>query len=264
MHINSGIPNHAYYLLATAITKTKAEQIYYRALSLYLTATSKFLDLRFAVVKAAGDLYGASGTEVSEAKKAFDAVEIFDPGGGSSTPQAGDLSLNPGQDYIISYDVNYAGLSTRWFRSSTTATNFLGLSTTKSKAPMSLPDNGAKGYYIGKDSRMYSVTIGSSPVENIVQSQAIWDNVAISKDGKMIAAVTTSVDSSIWMYDGNQWNQFILYNPTTASGVNSGGVLYAGALEWSYNGEYVMYDALNVIKNSGGTNIYYWDVDVLS
>lgn len=59
VHINSGIVNHAYYLFATAITKPKAEQIYYRALTLYLTKTSKFLDLRYAVVKAATDLHMA-------------------------------------------------------------------------------------------------------------------------------------------------------------------------------------------------------------
>lgn len=262
VHINSGIPNHAYYLIATAITKAKAEKIYYRALSLYLTATSKFLDLRFAVVKAATDLYG-NGTEVSEVKKAFDYVEIFDPGGSSTTPTAGDLSVNPGQDYIISYDINYSGLNTRWFRSTTAGSSFLALSTTKSKAPMSLPDNGAKGYYVSRNAYMYSVTLSGTPTENLAQSQSIWDNVAISKDGSKIASITTSVDSSIYMYDGSNWNRFQLYNPTSANGVNSGGVLFAGALEWNYTGEYVMYDALNVIRNGNGNNIYYWDVGMI-
>lgn len=58
VHINSGIGNHAYYLYATAVTKEKAEQVFYKALTDYLTMTSKFIDFRIAVVQAATDLYG--------------------------------------------------------------------------------------------------------------------------------------------------------------------------------------------------------------
>ncbi len=58
VHINSGIPNHACYLIATAIGREKTEKIYYRALTTYLTRSSKFVDLRRAVIQAAIDLYG--------------------------------------------------------------------------------------------------------------------------------------------------------------------------------------------------------------
>ena len=33
VHINSGIPNRAYYLFATEIGKDKAEQVFYKALT---------------------------------------------------------------------------------------------------------------------------------------------------------------------------------------------------------------------------------------
>jgi len=45
VHINSGIPNHAYYRIATELGKTKAEQIFYRALTVYLTKSSNFVKL---------------------------------------------------------------------------------------------------------------------------------------------------------------------------------------------------------------------------
>jgi len=70
VHINSGIPNHAYYLFATAIGKDKAERVFYKALDDYLVASSQFVDLRIGVLKAAGDLYGQS--EIDAAASAFD------------------------------------------------------------------------------------------------------------------------------------------------------------------------------------------------
>ncbi len=263
VHINSGIPNHAYYLFATSITKAKAEKVYYRALSKYLTATSKFLDLRYAVVQSCKDLY--STTEENAAKAAFDAVQIYDPNagsGGSGNTTGVDLPTNPGTDYIISYDVNYGGTNNRWYKSTTTPNNFQAMTTTDTKQPMSVTDDGSAGYFIGWDSKMHKITTTTFS-ETIAQNQSIWDNVAISKDGNKIAAVTSSIDSSIWVYDGSNWTRFYLYNPTTGQGQTSAGVLYAGALEWDYTGESVIYDAYNEIPNNGGSGINYWDVGMI-
>jgi Zn-dependent metalloprotease len=65
IHTNSGIPNHAAYLIGTGIEqvpglqghgKTLLGQIAYRALTSYLTPTSQFADARDSFVLAAGDL----------------------------------------------------------------------------------------------------------------------------------------------------------------------------------------------------------------
>lgn len=50
--------------------------IYYRALTVYLTPTSNFSSLRQAVIQSATDLYGAASPEVVSATKSFDAVGI--------------------------------------------------------------------------------------------------------------------------------------------------------------------------------------------
>ncbi len=55
VHINSGIPNKAAYLTINAIGKEKAELIYYRALTIYLTPTSDFRDARAALSQSALD-----------------------------------------------------------------------------------------------------------------------------------------------------------------------------------------------------------------
>ncbi|MBS4175269.1 peptidase M4 family protein [Bacillus sp. FJAT-49736] len=60
VHTNSGIPNKAAYNTITSIGITKAEQIYYRALTVYLTPNSSFSSARQALVQAAQDLYGSA------------------------------------------------------------------------------------------------------------------------------------------------------------------------------------------------------------
>ena len=58
VHINSGIPNKAAYNTITKIGKEKAEKIYYRALTQYLTRQSQFSDAKDSLIQSAKDLYG--------------------------------------------------------------------------------------------------------------------------------------------------------------------------------------------------------------
>lgn len=76
VHINSGIPNKAAYLITTHanVGAKKAKQIYYYAM-FYLSANAQFVDARDAVEQATIDLYG-NGKELSVVRTAFDAVGI--------------------------------------------------------------------------------------------------------------------------------------------------------------------------------------------
>lgn len=80
VHLNSGIPNKAAYDVAMSIGKDKMGQIWYRALTEYLTSDAQFNDARDASVQAATDLYGAGSAEVKAVENGFAAVGI---GGGS-------------------------------------------------------------------------------------------------------------------------------------------------------------------------------------
>ncbi|UCD94782.1 MAG: peptidase M4 family protein, partial [Candidatus Zixiibacteriota bacterium] len=64
VHINCGIPNHAFYKSATFMGKDKAEQIWYRALSTYLTPGSGFYFWAGMIVQSTIDLYGAGSPEL--------------------------------------------------------------------------------------------------------------------------------------------------------------------------------------------------------
>jgi Zn-dependent metalloprotease len=76
VHINSGIPNKAAYLITTntSVGSEKAKQIYYYAM-FYLSSNSQFVDARDAVEQATIDLYG-SGQELDAVQAAFNAVGI--------------------------------------------------------------------------------------------------------------------------------------------------------------------------------------------
>lgn len=86
VHINSGIINKAAYLLTkggthygvniSGIGDDKVGQIYYRANTVYLTASSTFSQARAALVQSAADLYGAGSAEVASVNKSFDAVGV--------------------------------------------------------------------------------------------------------------------------------------------------------------------------------------------
>ncbi|SES91889.1 bacillolysin/thermolysin/neutral peptidase B [Oceanobacillus limi] len=76
VHVNSSITNHAAYLIGEEIGKDKLGQIYYRALTVYLTPTSNFSDARNATVQSAVDIYGENSDEVTAVENGFDQVGI--------------------------------------------------------------------------------------------------------------------------------------------------------------------------------------------
>lgn len=82
VHINSGIVNRAFYLLAEglpgAIGMSDAERIFYRALTLHLTSNAQFLDARLACIQSARELFGEGSPQEQRTVEAFDEVEIFD------------------------------------------------------------------------------------------------------------------------------------------------------------------------------------------
>ncbi len=79
VHINSGIPNRAFYLTATAIggfAWEKAGRIWYTALCDWLKPRASFHDARLATIGAATELYGKSAAETKAVKAAWDKVGV--------------------------------------------------------------------------------------------------------------------------------------------------------------------------------------------
>ena len=61
----------------TGISRAKAEKIWYRALTVYMTASTTYAQARTATLNAAADLYGAGSPEVNAVSDAWGAVRVF-------------------------------------------------------------------------------------------------------------------------------------------------------------------------------------------
>ncbi|MEO6758474.1 MAG: M4 family metallopeptidase, partial [Saprospiraceae bacterium] len=263
VHINSGIPNWAFYKFTTnaAVGKDKAEQVYYKALRDYLVKSSQFVDARIAIIQAATDLYGAA--VATAAADAFTAVGIVgnQPGGN----YLGQLQPNPGADFIICTDPTFTNLDLALGNG-----NVLG--TLYNQGLISRPsvtDDGTQVVFVNDNQEIVGIDFNYSvnPIQygtSVLSSDPVWRSVAISKDGRYVAAVTDNTDNRVYIFDLNDpfgsSQTFFLYNPTYTQGQTTGDVQYADVMDFDYSGNYLMYDAYNELKDQTGQTIDYWDI----
>ena len=74
VHTNSGIPNRAAALIAEAIGKQNAEQLYYKVLSTRLSATSDFKDARKQTEEECSLKFNSGSRECNAVSSAFETV----------------------------------------------------------------------------------------------------------------------------------------------------------------------------------------------
>jgi Zn-dependent metalloprotease len=80
VHINSGIPNHAFYLAATALggfAWEKAGRIWYSALTERLNPLSEFQDAASATIDAAADLFDPGSEAQQAVEEAWQQVGVI-------------------------------------------------------------------------------------------------------------------------------------------------------------------------------------------
>ncbi len=263
VHINSGIPNHVFYRVAIGLGRDKAAQIFYRALTVYLTKSSNFVDFRNAILTSTLDLYGSN--DQLPVINALNAVGL-DVGEGGGDVE--DVDTNPGQDFI-------------WYSSETRDSFFIRdpSGTMIGPDPLieadhisrpSISDDGSRVVYVGADKRIKGATIDweddSYDPTIVWVDSPIWRNAVISKQGDKIAAVTDVLNNKIVVMDlaSGAMKEFELFNPTFTEGIETGEVDFADALEWDYTGQYVMYDAKSSITNTSGQDIEFWDIGFLN
>ncbi|MBK7341349.1 MAG: M4 family metallopeptidase [Saprospiraceae bacterium] len=274
VHINSGITNYAYYLFVQEMAKNMseeqakiiAEKVYYRALTSYLTRSSKFLDLRASIEQSCKDLYSSNANVLAAAQSAFSKVGI---GGGGSTGGGNyqkDLSANPGKEYIVCTDQNLEGV----YLVDEQNSKFFELSTKSIISKPSVTDDGTEIYYVASDNSMHGLFFNSQTSAyqdvDLDPGNNIYRNVVISKDGRLLAALLNAEEKIIHVYDfvSQQWKSFTLYNPTYTQGVSTGEVKYADFMDFDLSSQYILYDSYSSIaSNSGGATVNYWDIGFL-
>lgn len=254
VHINSGIPNRAFYLFSSDpnVGDDIAGKVYYKALTEILTRSSQFADLRLAVVEAAG-MFGAN--VVAAAENAFAGVGI----GGEAGDYTVDLDNNEGDRFLLLANTGESALFLAQ-EDGTLIENPL-VSVGIASRP-SVTDDGSTAVFVDDEGQLRVFYFETNDLEFIEGNpQTIWRNIAISKDGDRIAVTTTDNDNRVLIFDFvTQQGEFLtLSNPTSANGISTGDVQYADALEWEPFGQFLMYDALSQLDDG----LEFWDIGFL-
>ncbi len=268
VHINSGIPNRACFLIAEALGREKTEQIYYRILDArYLNSRSNFVDLRLAALRAATDLFGESGAEIDAVAAAFDGVGIVGSEG-ESAPQ--DRNPVDGEQWIAVVngepDDNSLLLVRPEIAAAEDVVQLTGTQVfTGTGNPVSVSDDGSIILFVDADNFIRFI-FSDGTGEEVISEDANWSSIALSPDGKRLAATSVFQDTTIYIFnleDPERSKEITLYNPTTQEGIKADVTLYADALDWNLTSEFIIYDAFNSVPQANGDSLTFWSINML-
>ena len=287
VHVNSGIPNRAAYLIAeglsleslgTSIGREHTEKIFYRALTTYLTQSSQFLDARRATISAAKDLF--PGEEVSVAR-AWDVVEVTD-NIGNPTPTPTPTDPVAGNDLMIYLSLPViptppgSGFDIFVQRLANPLTAYNAANDKQSTATNSAHTRPAVFSFNDSTGKLLTDILFVDGTNNISATEldpanltflpidpftdtGKFASIAISPDGRFFAYTTTdSTDNEIHFLDGNDASGASDFNVTVVpenhqdpNNKVQNTVLYADALHFDYSGRYVIFDAFNCASVPG-------------
>jgi len=267
VHVNSGIPNHACYLIGSAIGKDKTEKIYYRILDArYLNTQSNFIDMRLAAIQAAKDLYGDGSAEMNAVVSAFDAVGI---GGGDGSKPDPDVPPVIGTEWIATIGWQDGALYLVKPVIQNPETDIILLTetpvNTETGNPISVSDDGSVIMFVDGDHNLRAINSDGSG-EVVVSGEGVWNSIALSPNGMMLAATTTFADSSIYFFDLSGQNihkKIRLYSPTTQENIRNYTTVLADAMDWNLTGQYLIFDSYTSIPQADGGNLSYWSINIL-
>ncbi|MBS1211612.1 MAG: Thermolysin, partial [Proteobacteria bacterium] len=270
VHLNSGIVNKAYYLLVEglgeAIGRNDAERIFYRALAFHLTQNAQFSDARLACVQAAEELFGAGSPQVAKVGEAFDSVEIFESPPPGTTPIPGTVG---GEDAVlyVYFDSGAGGyrVGRREFAQGDGSAGTVMSAGLVQVARPSVSADGSLAIYVN-DSQDACLIDTLYPVlgETCLGRGGIH-SVAMAPDGEHFAFVLLDASgepgSEILEVDIKTGGTrvFKLIAPGT-EGVNISSVVQADAMAFTGNGRFLIYDALNVIRQDDGAETGAWSI----
>lgn len=268
VHTNSGIPNRAAALIIDALGRDKAQRIYYKALTTYLTRSSQFADDRNAVEQSAKDLYGTP--EVNAVDTAFDAVGIKAavvsvPGMGKVPPVTGGTQLvafiqNDGTiGYMDPATGNYATYNSPGAKVRSDIPN-------EDRAQVSTPLDGSAFYYIDQTGHLAFIKtdtnqLATYPGLHITTDGDLW-NACISPNGNYVTLVSSNrTDRSLYVLDLRRGllGHIILDLQASDGGAKDTSILFADVTSWSPNmgAPKIGFDALHQVNINGVDTRYY-------
>ncbi len=263
VHINSSIINHAFYLLAEgldgAIGLRKSERIFYRALTKYLVQNSQFIDARLACIRAAKELFGPG--EVQKTRDAFDAVEIFDAG---PTPDPPDIPSVRGPDATLFVYRDVLGQFRLGRREAAQGDGGQGVQLAEGlvvRARPSVSRDGSLAFFVNAENHPCFIATDGNEEECIEFSSAdtSYDtvaSVALSPDGQLLGVVfPDDLDApanriSVLNLATGVAHTFLLPH-FSYSGPASGTLPSASTMNFTADGQWLIYDAQSAVTVSG-------------
>lgn len=271
VHINSGIPNHAFYLIASGLASggigiNQARDIFYRALTCKLNRNSDFYDLRAACVLSAEEIHGLGSTQANKVREAFDYVQIYDR---SALPAPSDLTPTTGIDaYLIAYEATngsyYLGRREAAMGDGASITSISGYAMDRNSRPTVTADGSVAGHVTAAHNLAISATNGSG--STLIDFGGAANALSISADGKYLAVVprnsTTGLALPQIIYSSlttSSTEVIDLYLPV-ADGPNSITINSVDEVDLSPDGQYALFDGLAETQLPGGGKISGWTI----
>ena len=300
VHINSSIINRAFYLLAEGlddddeISLKAAEKIFYHALTMYLFQYSQFIDARLACIQAAKDLsekYPEMYPDDAAQKvaEAFDAVEIFDA---APTPPPQRVPAFPGPDASLFVYQDVGGNPRLGRREEAQGDGVQGVQLADAvlataRTPVSRNDgfvvarpsvsrDGALAVFVNADNDICSISTNGEEEECLGfpddEEQPIHIySVAISPDRRWLGFVLLdelnrnpeNIIRVISLETEEAPRSYELRAPSYG-GPPLDTIRYARTMDFTLDGQWIVYDALNAASLDHNTRIERWSLYALN
>lgn len=268
VHINSGIINRAYFLLAAglrnALGHQQAESIFYRCLTVSMKPFSQFIDARLGCVAAAETLFGVGSQQALKTAEAFDAVGLF------AAPASASQPANVNAAVVAADSVMF--IREHWFfdrddlfRIESAQGDSGSGSSLVTSVQMSRPSvsgNGEDMFFVGGDDSLCYLTTAGADFTTLYSG--LVHSIAVSPEGRYVAFVFNSgglPTNQIVVLDvvSNLTSTINLVTPVT-DGEPLNNISYADALSFSPDGALLIYDALSGFRGADGQTTYAWSI----
>lgn len=271
VHINSSIPNHAFYLyaegLSGAVGLEDAANVFYRAFTVHLTQRSQFIDARLAVIRSAEELFGAGSNQAVKAAEAFDAVEVF---AAPSTPAPAPFPEVDGPESTLAVAFDNSTFETVLIRREQAAGDLLqgnrlsvfGIAEGKRPA---VSGDGSFVAFVNAFNDLCLIPTDGSSVEQCLGFAGTIHSVAMTPDARLLSFIVLDQIGNpsnlinVTEIETGFTFSFELVSPAL-DGVSTNSVANADAMDFTSDGRLLIYDGLNLISLDDGSQIGLWSI----
>ena len=270
VHLNSGIINRAFYLLAAglkdALGNRDAERIFYRCLTVSMKPLSQFIDARLGCVAAAEVLFGVGSPQALKTAEAFDSVELY--AAPASAPQPASVNAAvPAPDAAMFIRKHSTGTSDDLFRLETAqgdSSTGSALVTTVKRSRPAVTGNGTNVFFIGEDEGLYAIKTAGTGFTDFNIPGAVH-SLAVSPQGRYLAFVFNTTPgvptNQIVLLDlWSNLNSTVNLVTPVSDGAPLNNISHADQLSFSPDGKQLIYDAVSRLRGADGQLREAWSI----